>query len=157
MSALYTDAMAAAITGVTVVTTDGAAGRLGRTVSAMTSVSAEPPMLLACVARRSPLVAAIRAHGAFAVSVLARHQVHVAESFAGRGRGDRFSFACAEWEPGVTGAPLLRGAAARFECRVASVVEAGSHSVLLGRVVAAAAGEAPALAYTRRGYLDWTG
>ena len=47
-------AMGQAATGVTVVTTDGRAGRLGVTVSAMTSVSADPPLLLICVNRRSP-------------------------------------------------------------------------------------------------------
>lgn len=42
-------AMAAAATGVSVTTTEGSAGRFGLTVSAISSVSAEPPMLLACV------------------------------------------------------------------------------------------------------------
>ena len=45
--------MGAAVTGVSVVTTDGAGGRLGLTVSSMASVSADPPMLLVCIGRRS--------------------------------------------------------------------------------------------------------
>ena len=41
----FVAAMRQAATGVTVVTTAGMAGRLGVTVSAMSSVSAEPPLL----------------------------------------------------------------------------------------------------------------
>ena len=58
-------AMRAAVTGVNVVTTDGVGGRLGRTVSALASVSAEPEILLVCIARRSPLAVAIRMNGVF--------------------------------------------------------------------------------------------
>ncbi|GEB48536.1 flavin reductase family protein [Streptomyces cacaoi] len=47
--------MGNAATGVTVVTTDGPHGRYGQTVSAMCSVSADPPALLVCVTVRSPL------------------------------------------------------------------------------------------------------
>ncbi len=45
----FVDAMNRAVTGVTVVTTDGELGRFGQTVSAMSSVSAEPPTLLICI------------------------------------------------------------------------------------------------------------
>ena len=38
--------------GVTVVATDGEAGRFAVTVSAMSSVSAEPPLVLASIQRR---------------------------------------------------------------------------------------------------------
>jgi flavin reductase (DIM6/NTAB) family NADH-FMN oxidoreductase RutF len=103
----FVAAMRAAVSGVTVVTTDGPGGRRGLTVSSMASVSADPPTLLVCVTRRSPLVAAIRANGVFAVGVLGAHQAGVAEVFAGRTSGERFGFGCARWEAGASGAPLL--------------------------------------------------
>src|SRR5829696_7592538 len=84
--ATFVNAMGAAVTGVTIVTTNGPGGRLGRTISAMASVSADPPMLLVCVNRRSPLERAIRANGVFGVSVLAEHQADVSDAFAGRSR-----------------------------------------------------------------------
>ena len=143
--------MAAAVTGVNVVTTAGAGGRLGLTVSAMASVSADPPLLLVAINRRSPLVAALRANGAFGVSVLGAHQAAVADTFAGgRRRASRSDFDSARWERGAGGAPLLVGAAARFDCALESTVEAGSHTLLIGAVRHAGRGAVRPLAYTRR-------
>jgi flavin reductase (DIM6/NTAB) family NADH-FMN oxidoreductase RutF len=144
-------AMRAAVTGVSVVTTDGVGGRLGRTVSALASVSADPAMLLVCIARRSPLVAAIRTNAVFGVNVLGRDQAALAETFAGRA-STRFDFGAARWDAGATGVPLLSGAAARFDCVVASTVEAGTHTVIVGDVLAAEAGAAPPLAYVDGAY-----
>jgi Flavin reductase like domain len=55
----------------------------------------------------------------------------------------------------ATGAPLLTGAAARFDC-VASMVEAGSHTIVIGDVLAAETGSTPPLAYTGGDYA-WVG
>jgi flavin reductase (DIM6/NTAB) family NADH-FMN oxidoreductase RutF len=149
----FTGAMAAAVTGVTIVATDGAGGRLGLTVSAMTSVSADPPLLLVAINRRSPLLAAIRANGRFGVSVLGAHQDAVADRFAGRPRAGRpYDFGCDRWEQGDGGAPLLAGSAARFDCDAEQLIDAGSHALVLGAVRHAARDAVPALAYTRRGY-----
>src|SRR3982074_2355730 len=67
-------AMGLATSAVSVVTTDGAAGGYGQTVSAMCSVSAAPPTLLVCVNRGSPLAAAIAVNECFAVNLLAATQ-----------------------------------------------------------------------------------
>lgn len=151
--AAFVGAMAAAVTGVNVVTTDGPGGLRGLTVSAMASVSADPPLLLVAINRRSPLVAAIRANGAFGVSVLGAHQAAVADTFAGRpGAGEPFDFGCARWERGTGGVPLLVGAAARFDCAVESIAEAGSHTLVIGAVRDASRGAVRPLAYTRREY-----
>jgi flavin reductase (DIM6/NTAB) family NADH-FMN oxidoreductase RutF len=147
----FLSAMRAAVTGVSIVTTDGAGGRLGLTVSALASVSAEPAILLVCISRRSPLVAAIRANAVFGVNVLGERHASLAEVFAGR-TPSRFDFGAATWDAGATGVPLLTGAAARFDCLVASTVEAGTHTVLVGDVLAAETGEAPPLAYTDGAY-----
>jgi flavin reductase len=74
-------AMGQAATGVSVVTTEGAAGRFGLTVSAVSSVSADPPLILACVNRKNPAVAALNANGVFAVNLLAVHHQSYAERF----------------------------------------------------------------------------
>jgi flavin reductase len=151
--AAFVGAMAAAVTGVNVVTTDGAAGRFGLTVSAMASVSADPPLLLVAVSRHSPLLPAIRANRVFAVSVLGAHQAAVADTFAGRpDAGEPYDFGCASWELGASVAPLLAGAAARFDCDVSTTVEAGSHTLVIGAVRAATRGAVRPLAYTRRAY-----
>jgi flavin reductase (DIM6/NTAB) family NADH-FMN oxidoreductase RutF len=81
----FIDAMRRVPTAVSVITTDGRAGRFGVTVSAVASVSAEPRMLLVCISRRSPACAAIRENRIFTVNFLLESQSHVADCFAGGG------------------------------------------------------------------------
>ena len=149
----FLDAMSRTAAGVTVVTTEGAAGRFGQTVSAMSSVSADPPLLLVCINRKSPIRAAIGRHGVFGVSVLRADQRRIAESFAGRPRtGAPYDFGIARWETEVTGSPLLAGAVARFDCELEAGYDAGSHTIFVGRVVATGAASGAPLVYARRGY-----
>lgn len=151
----FTDAMAATATGVTVVTAASPEGGepLGQTVSAMCSVSADPPTLLVCINQRSPLVAAITYAGRFAVNVLASHHVDVADTFAGRPRaGIPWDFRCADWESGALGAPLLCDAAAVFECHLHLRREVGTHIVFVGSVVHAGRRHQCPLVYADRRY-----
>lgn len=152
-SEAFVVAMSGAVTGVHVVTTNGTAGQFGVTVSAVASVSADPPMVLACINRRSPASTAIRTNGVFSVNLLADHQSNVSDVFAGRvPNGAAFDFTCAEWRDGPTGCPLLAEAVASFDCVVDDVHEAGTHLVLIGRVVHAIGAERRALAHHRRNY-----
>ena len=91
-------------------------------------------------------MAAIRANGAFAVNVLGAHQEAVAATFAGR-TARRFDFGCGSWQLGASCGPVLAGAAAWFECLVQSTADAGSHTVILGEVLAAGRGAAAPLAH----------
>ena len=146
----FIHAMGAAVTGVTIVTTLHDGEPIGRTVSAMCSVSAEPPLLLVSIRSASPLLSAIVAHGTFAVNVLSAHQSALADGFAGPAR----HFAHRDWWPLAGSAPpLLRDAAARFGCDVARLQPAGTHTLVLGAVTHAERGTAIPLAYTRRGYV----
>lgn len=150
---VFVAAMSGAVTSVNVVTTNGPAGRFGVTVSAAASVSADPPMLLVCINRRSPAAAAIRGNGVFSVNLLAAHQANVSDVFAGRSSaGAPFDFGCAEWRDGPTGCPLLEDAAASFDCTVESAQDAGTHVVIIGRVVHVLGAERAALAHHRRAY-----
>ncbi|HEX7107739.1 MAG TPA: flavin reductase family protein [Aestuariivirga sp.] len=147
-TANFIAAMGAAATGVTVITTEGMAGRFGLTVSAVSSVSAEPPMLLACVNRKSPAVAAIDRNGRFAVNVLGFNNKDVAEVFAGRPQsGKPYDFDRHEWEEGSMGQPLLSDATASFECEIECSQDAGSHRIFIGRVVNAKRNTAEPLVY----------
>ncbi len=149
----FTSAMAMAATAVSVVTTDGAAGKFGMTVSAVSSVSAEPPMVLACINRKSPLASAVSTNGIFCINLLAEAQCEISNVFAGRGSDGRaYDFACAEWRREMTGAPVLDGAAASFDCLLDSFHDAGTHRIIIGRVLEAACSDADPLVYARRGY-----
>jgi flavin reductase len=149
----YLSAMSATVTGVNIVTTDGPAGRFGLTVSSMASVSAEPPLLLVSLNRRSPLLGALLENGVFGVSALGVHHADLADTFAGRPRaGTPYDFAAAHWLCGPSRVPLVADAAARFDCRVISVTDAGTHAIVVGAVEGASRGAVAALAYTRRDY-----
>lgn len=149
----FINAMGAAATGVTIVTTDGAAGRRGLTVSAVSSVSADPPMLLVCVNRKNPAAAAVDANGRFAVNVLGAACREVAEIFAGRPReGTAYDFSRHAWTAGASGLPLLADAAAHFECEIAQALDAGTHRIFIGRVLNAARNHAEPLVYCNRSF-----
>ena len=152
-TANFIAAMGAAATGVTVITTEGMAGRFGLTVSAVSSVSAEPPMLLACVNRKSPAVAAMDKNGRFAVNVLGFNNKDVAEVFAGRPQsGKPYDFDRHAWEEGSMGQPLLTDATASFECEIECSQDAGSHRIFIGRVVNARRNTAEPLVYCNRAF-----
>lgn len=147
----FVAAMGLAATGVSVVTTDGPSGRFGLTVSAVSSVSADPPLLLACVNRKSPAVAALGKNGVFAVNLLSEEHQHYAETFAGRPKqGKPFEFAGELWETGRTGLPIITDATAVFECALEASYDAGSHRIFIGRVLAAHRGQAEPLVYYNR-------
>jgi flavin reductase (DIM6/NTAB) family NADH-FMN oxidoreductase RutF len=146
-------AMGMAATGVSVVTTDGTAGQAGLTVSAVSSVSADPPLVLVCINRKSPAVEALRANGQFAVNLLAAHNRGYAETFAGRPQsGKPYDFGMHPWRAGETGLPLVADATAAFECELQQAHEAGTHFILIGRVVAAHKGAADPLVYCNRAF-----
>jgi flavin reductase (DIM6/NTAB) family NADH-FMN oxidoreductase RutF len=155
----FIDAMGAAVTGVTVVTTSGGAGRAGVTVSAVSSVSADPPTLLACIHRESPACEAIRRNRIFCVNVLKSTQQHIAEIFAGRSARDAFDskFDCAHWASLSTGAPVLSGALSVFDCRLQASQAAGTHEVFFGIVLGAQTSDGAPLLYAGRAYgrPDW--
>jgi len=149
----YIEAMSRAATGVTIVTTSGANGPFGQTVSAMSSVSADPPMLLVCINRKSRTCAPIERERVFAVNVLRADHRRLAESFAGRPRrGKPYDFTTARWDTGLTGSPLLAGSVARFDCTLEAAYPAGTHMVFVGNVVTADAGMGAPLVYAGRGY-----
>jgi len=155
----FVEALGRIATGVTVVgSVDPAAGDksgwVAQTVSAMCSVSVDPPLILVCINRRSPINAVIERGRVFCVSALATQHDHVADTFAGRpwpGK-DRWDFTCGHWEAASSGAPRLTDALAAFDCAVHSVVEAGTHLVYLGAVREVVGGTGAPLVYANRGY-----
>ena len=144
------DAFGAFMTGVTVVTAHDADGRpIGFTANSFASVSLSPPLLLVCVARSARSHAAVTSASGFAVNVLAEDQKDVSNTFA-RSVADRF--ASVVWGNGPHGSPIIEGAAAWFDCGLERVVEAGDHSILIGRIEAFGNSGRNGLGYTRGSY-----
>ena len=149
----FTHAMRRAVSGVSIVTTSGDLGRYGLTVSSMTSVSAEPPMLLVCVNRNSVAHDAIAGNRRFAINVLSARQQSLAASFAGSDAfGPAYNFSSDEWAVSPSGLPQLVNPAAVFECELDSAVTAGTHSIFIGRVTNAWGADETPLAYSNREY-----
>jgi flavin reductase (DIM6/NTAB) family NADH-FMN oxidoreductase RutF len=152
----FVQGMARAAQTVSIVTTEGEAGRAGVTVSAMCSVSAdgEAPTLLVCVHHLSPAATAILRNGRFAVTLLRDDQRHIADSFAGRRvppSGDKFG--CTDWAEMASGAPRVRDALAAFDCRLMSAERVGTHHILIGAVGdVVLSGAGAALIYSNRAY-----
>lgn len=140
---------------VNVVTTDGQAGRAGLTVSAVCSVTDDPPTLLVCLNRSSRANAIFKANGVLCVNTLAAECDALSDAFAGRGNlSGEARFALGRWTRLVTGAPVLEErSVAAFDCRIADVVEKGTHSVLFAEVEAIRQGlPGGALIWYGRGY-----
>ena len=144
--------MGKATAAVTLVTTDGTAGRFGQTVTAMMSVSADPPTLVIGLFRGAPVADAVRTNQSFAVNVLSTDDMAVAQDFAGASDpATRYKFG-PEWTTGRTGSPILPSASASFDCHAEQFLVAGSHLLIVGRVVDAQASDAATLIYGARSY-----
>jgi len=139
--------------GVTVVTMRRAGGLHGLTLNAYLTVSWNPPLVLISIDNLSQSVDHIRDAGVFAVNFLSNRQEFLAERFAGRAPLVNTRFEGVPHRFGATGAPLLDNALGWLECRVEKTIEAGDHTLFLGRVVGLREGQrGSALAYFARAY-----
>ncbi|MEV6960595.1 flavin reductase family protein [Streptomyces sp. NPDC051207] len=136
--------------GVTVVTARGEEGPLGMTVSAVTSLSARPALLLACLRDGSRTLAAIRANGAFGVHLLREEQHDLAIRFASPAVTAAERFAGTEPRE-VLGVPVFTGALAWSVCLLEDVRRYGDHQLVVGRLAAVhVGGGRPLLWHDRR-------
>lgn len=143
-------ALARFASGITVVTARDADGRdVGMTVSAFSSLSLNPPLILVCIDRGASVGPVFEACTAFAVNVLDEMQEPLSRRFAEKDV-DRFEgIACSR---GRLGSALLDGALAQLECSVHARYEGGDHTILVGAVESAAMRDGHPLMYYRGGY-----
>lgn len=120
--------------GVSVITTCHEGDRAGLTATAVCSVSADPPLLLVCVNRKVRAHDLIRESGRICVNVLSAEQQQVGETFGSPNVEDRFSVG--QWTTLETGAPVLEGALASFDCQVYKEIPAATHTIFLASVLA---------------------
>lgn len=119
-------------TGVTVTTVEGRDGTpQGLTVNSFTSVSLDPPLVLACIDKSASAYAHFMTARGFAINVLTEDQIDLSQHFA-TFTGDRFE--AVRWHTGLHGAPILEGILASLECSIWKRVDAGDHTVFLGQV-----------------------
>ena len=124
----------------------------GLAATAVCSVSASPPMLLACVNRKASAHEAIRSSGFLSVNVLAAADRELAVAFSSGGH-PHARFRHGSWSSLSTGAPILTTALVAFDGRIAQVVDAATHAIFVTEVLAIRAGaQSDPLIYADAGY-----
>jgi flavin reductase len=132
---------------VAVVTTRAGSLRAGLTATSVCCVSTEPPAMLACINREASAEAIVARSDRFAINFLTEAQHGIARLFSQAGLDADRRFAEGTWITRATGAPVLQGAAASFDCEVQQRLPAGTHILYIGRVVALDGAPADTLLY----------
>lgn len=145
----FKDAMAQLPSPVTIVTgTDDRGEPTGLTVSSVTSVSVDPPLLLWCVARTAGSYAAMIKTPLFVVHLLAAEQGELAARFATAG-GDKFS----DLDVFSGNPPQLAEPPVALTCSRWQTYDGGDHTIVVGRVEAITASKSPpGLIWHRRAF-----
>ncbi len=119
----------------------------GMTVTAVTSVSMDPPSLLVCLNNRTYLHEMLLCQPNFAVNVLARPQSDLSDAFSGK-LSPQERFAQGDWRRHESGLLTLADAHATVVCRRAAAVPYGTHTLFIGQVIdAVVEGETRPLLY----------
>lgn len=136
--------------GVTVVTTVGADGRdCGITVSAFSSVSLVPPLVMICIERTASAHEPLTTAPGFVVNVLSAEQEQVARRFS---IVDIDRFEGVGYSRAPSGIAVLDDVVAVIECRRTTLYDGGDHTIVVGRVEGARAENHKPLLYYRGGY-----
>ena len=138
--AVFRQAMSQLPTGVAVVALSEEDRIHAMTVGSFTSLSLDPPLVLACIGGRAQMAPLFQKGQRFSANVLRGDQRALSTYFAGSWQGDappphRFL----HWE----GSPRLEGSVLSLACRVDQVVEGGDHLIVIAGVQAIHLGLTP--------------
>lgn len=136
-------------TGITVITARDDQGDHGMTVSAFSSLSLEPPLILVCVAHDAAMAPVMAKTADFVVNILSDGQEAMSRRFSSK-LDDRF--AGLGYSRGERGVIILDDVQAWMECRVVNRYIEGDHTIVTGAVERAHARDARPLLYYRGGY-----
>ena len=137
---------------VTVVTSALDSGELfGLTVTAFTSVSLEPPIVLICIRNESTATEMFKRTKRFCVNILAEEQRPIAEKFSLTGEAGRFNGL--DFQIGKQGSPIINGCLGYIDCRITHFLTEGDHTIFFGMAVDVAAEDKRPLLYMNRNYV----
>ena len=120
---------------------------IGTTLSAVSSLSLAPPMMLACFDVCSNTLKALLPGVDFLIHVLAEGQEQIAYRMAGKGAQ---KFDALDWALGPRDLPQIAGCAAVIHCSVGQRVPGGDHVIVTGNVRRVTRSDAVPLVYHRR-------
>ncbi|MBN9189315.1 MAG: flavin reductase family protein [Microbacterium sp.] len=119
--------------GVAIITADGPDGPVALTATSVSSISADPPLLVFSLSSLSSATAAIVAASTIVVHLLDAEDLELARLAATSG-ADRFADA-ALWTRLVTGEPVYHGARAWVRCAVVNRMSAGDSTVVVAHAL----------------------
>ncbi|MFG1958910.1 flavin reductase family protein [Nonomuraea sp. NPDC049028] len=134
----FTEAMAQLAAGVAVVTVRDGRDDLGTTVSALMSVSLEPPLILVSLGSGGYLCEVLLRQDRWAASLLSAGQAAIASRFATAGRPSARHLVAgiAHHRSTLSDALVVEGGVAALEAETTQVVPAGDHTLFIARVLA---------------------
>ena len=145
------NALGAFATGVTIITTRSHSGVLaGMTANSFTSVSLNPPLVLWSSSLYAQSLPAFQESTHFVVNILAFDQTELSNRFA---QSHEDKFADVDHIIPESGAPILIGSAAHFECRNEFRHYGGDHIIFIGHVERFAYTDKPTLLFCRGRYM----
>jgi flavin reductase (DIM6/NTAB) family NADH-FMN oxidoreductase RutF len=142
LTAAFKGAMRRLASTVTIVSTAHDGRRYGMAATAVSSVTAAPPAILACVNRSASIHAALNVGARYCINLLGPAHAGIVGAFSGQVAGED-RFARGDWRAGGGGQPYLADAAAAIFCRLALSTPYGSHSIVVGEVEAVLLGGDP--------------
>lgn len=149
----FRSGMTSWVTGVTIVTSRAGDRVYGMTVSDFSGVSLSPPLVMVCADRNSNTRSVIAEGKCFAVNVLAVGQEALSIRFASKKDEER-RFEGLEVATAVTGAPLIPGAVASWDCTLVATHPAGDHDIYVGQVESLVTRDLAPLVYYAAGYRE---
>ena len=136
-------------TGVTVVTTRRGDELCWMTANAFASLSLDPPLVLVAVDKRAQMHEHLLEARFFAVNILSEEQEALSRRFAMRGPKE---WSDLKLTTAVTGAPIIDGAIAYVDCKLAEILPGGDHHIFTGEIVAGEVREGRPLLYYQGNY-----
>jgi flavin reductase (DIM6/NTAB) family NADH-FMN oxidoreductase RutF len=131
--------------GVTVVTTKDADGKLhGLTVSAFSSVSMNPPLILVCILKNTGSYSSFEESKSFVVNILDESQQQISNHFASH-LHDKFSGQ--HYQLNESGLPVIANCLASLECILKHSYDGGDHTIFVGEILRATSRNGQPLVY----------
>jgi flavin reductase (DIM6/NTAB) family NADH-FMN oxidoreductase RutF len=127
-------AMGRFATGVTIVTAGIGDEIHGMTANSVTTVSYDPPLVLFCVNKTSRMREFVQEVGRFAINILSEEQEQLSRHFAAR-TPDSHNLPYGSHFAELAGIPVLNNTLATLACEVYQMIEAGDHTMVLGKVI----------------------
>lgn len=103
----------------------------------LTQVSFEPRMVMFSLAKNAYTYEVVQAGGVFAINIFNKEDSEAIKPYTKSRAKKPDKIEAVTWTPApTTGCPMLEGAAAVIECRVAQLIDInGDHDLLVGEVV----------------------